>query len=463
MTHKKNKKRKIKWTITQKIVGLTSILIFFIVVLLIFSIFSLSKIQDDLRELDKFDVPLVRIANFIEIHMLEQEISIDELLELSHYKKSEKNEAKKEFLKAKFFKNSKKLEGQFEKGIPLSKEATSFTDHSERFEPVHSSIVTLKKDSIQLHDFLLKILKVIDQNKKPSEDTVLKLLSLQVRFDTQAMKLIKAIEELTERELELAEKHEKLFFYVEIIIGFSAIVLGIFFSFIIILSIKNKLFKISSKIREVNDALVKNKIIPSKTIDVEDDDEIGEVASQLSSMINSFSKDIKKRDALLKHMKKVATTDTLTGLSNRHSYNEFIEYEYNRANRSDKDLSLIMFDIDNFKKINDTYGHDIGDLVLIELAKTVRGLIRQIDSVFRIGGEEFVIITPYTSGQQASKLAEIIREKIEEHRFDTVNSVTISLGIHQCGSKDTIESIYKKADKAMYRSKKSGKNRVSVY
>ncbi len=134
-------------------------------------------------------------------------------------------------------------------------------------------------------------------------------------------------------------------------------------------------------------------------------------------------------------MKKVAT-----GLSNRHSYNEFIEYEYNRANRSDKDLSLIMFDIDNFKKINDTYGHDIGDLVLIELAKTVRGLIRQIDSVFRIGGEEFAIITPYTSGQQASKLAEIIREKIEEHKFDTVNPVTISLGIHQCGSKDTIES-----------------------
>ncbi len=454
--------KKIKWSIAQKIAGLTSILIFFIVVSLVSSIFYLYKIQDDLKELEKFDVPLIGIANVIEIHMLEQELAIDELLEVSHNKRTIENENLKKKLKNKFYNHSKKLEEQFSKGIPLSKEAISSTTHSERFTTIYSTMSSLKKESIPLHNILDKILKSLEQYKKPAEETVLLMFNLQEKFIEHSERLIDEIKNLTKHELLLAQKHEKFFFYVEVIIGFSAIFLGILFSAIIIISIKNRLFNISSTIREVNNAIILNLLIPSKKIDLETHDEIGDVATQLTDMIESVSKNIKTREALFKHVQKIAKTDHLTGLQNRHSYINFFEYELSRTTRSGEPLSLIVFDIDDFKKINDTFGHDVGDLVLKELSKIIKDSIRKIDSVFRIGGEEFTIITPYTTSEQAAVLAEQVRKSVEKHKYKKVNEVTISMGISQYDSGDTIETIFKKADDAMYRSKRSGKNRVTI-
>ncbi|BCD68374.1 GGDEF domain-containing protein [Nitratiruptor sp. YY09-18] len=160
----------------------------------------------------------------------------------------------------------------------------------------------------------------------------------------------------------------------------------------------------------------------------------------------------------------LAITDKLTGLYNRNKFYKTAQQEINRATRHQRPLSLIIFDIDNFKKINDTYGHDVGDYVLKTIAKLVHKNIRKYDYAFRWGGEEFIILSPETSAKEAMKLAEKIRNLIAQYRFDKVGKVTISLGVAEFDKESDkhIDAVIKRADSALYLSKKDGKNRTTL-
>jgi len=161
---------------------------------------------------------------------------------------------------------------------------------------------------------------------------------------------------------------------------------------------------------------------------------------------------------------KEARTDILTSLLNRRAYYQVKTAEYQRLVRYDRILSVIMFDIDNFKKVNDTYGHHAGDIALKSVSSIVKNLIRECDYAFRIGGDEFVLLLPETDEELAYNLAERMRSEIEHqtlkvhgHQF----SVTVSFGISQFRQNDTdIEIVTKRADKALYQIKQSGKNGV---
>ena len=159
----------------------------------------------------------------------------------------------------------------------------------------------------------------------------------------------------------------------------------------------------------------------------------------------------------------LAITDKLTKLYNRHKFYEIATHEIERSKRYKRPLSLIIFDIDHFKKINDTYGHDVGDYVLQELAKLIKKHIRKQDFAFRWGGEEFIILLPETDAQGAMKLAEKLRRIIESHTFKKVGQVTISLGVTEYSSSDKdIDEVVKRADNALYLSKKNGRNRATL-
>ena len=120
----------------------------------------------------------------------------------------------------------------------------------------------------------------------------------------------------------------------------------------------------------------------------------------------------------------------------------------------------MMFDIDNIKSINDTYGHDVGDKVLIKLSELISTMVRENDYLFRVGGEEFVILLTDTNGESGLLFAEKIRKNIEL-KLDTIEDrvVTISLGVTEVEANDTADSIYKRADDALYKSKESGRNK----
>lgn len=160
---------------------------------------------------------------------------------------------------------------------------------------------------------------------------------------------------------------------------------------------------------------------------------------------------------------KSSRTDSLTGLSNRRDVNEKIAQELIRFARNEKDFSLILGDIDHFKKINDTYGHEAGDYVLTKISTLMVDAVRRQDLVSRWGGEEFLIVLPETELAGGTKVAENIRQKIESEKFiynEQVINVTMSFGV--CGSAPelSMDKLVKKADDNLYQAKETGRNKV---
>ncbi|MGC9135224.1 GGDEF domain-containing protein, partial [Caldisphaera sp.] len=121
--------------------------------------------------------------------------------------------------------------------------------------------------------------------------------------------------------------------------------------------------------------------------------------------------------------------DPLTGLLNRYTLDFVLDTEISKAKRYGYTISLIIMDLDNFKRVNDTYGHLVGDKVLVHFAKIVKSVVRNSDYAFRYGGEEFLILLPYTDLKNAKVVAERIREKVEKHKFPMIGKVTVSCGI----------------------------------
>jgi diguanylate cyclase (GGDEF)-like protein len=156
----------------------------------------------------------------------------------------------------------------------------------------------------------------------------------------------------------------------------------------------------------------------------------------------------------------LASTDSLTKIYNRSKYSEIMEREIERAKRFNLSLAMILFDIDAFKGINDTYGHFIGDEVLKTLVTLVREEIRRIDILIRWGGDEFICILPETNLEGAIKLAERMRFLIEKYRFAHIGKVTISMGISQFIEGDTENTLLIRADEGLYEAKLNGGNQV---
>ncbi len=172
----------------------------------------------------------------------------------------------------------------------------------------------------------------------------------------------------------------------------------------------------------------------------------------------STGKDVTKHMILEKKLKKLATIDKLTHVANRSKFDEVMKSSLGRAKRYGTNLSLILFDIDNFKKINDTYGHLVGDEVLKNIAKIVKKNIRKNDLVARWGGEEFMVIQPDIPSKDANILAQRLRQDIENFTFSKVQKVTASFGVTTFKVEDTLDSFLIRVDKALYKAKNSGKN-----
>ena len=164
-----------------------------------------------------------------------------------------------------------------------------------------------------------------------------------------------------------------------------------------------------------------------------------------------------------KRVEELSITDQLTGLYNRRKFDEILEYEFNQCRRHNKTFSIIMLDIDDFKHVNDLYGHPIGDKVLVQTANLLKSMIRKSDTLCRWGGEEFVIICPFSDIKNTMNLAEKIRESFKEIDFELVGNKTISLGITVVNDTDeNVQEIISKVDKALYIAKNSGKDCVKV-
>jgi diguanylate cyclase (GGDEF)-like protein len=150
-------------------------------------------------------------------------------------------------------------------------------------------------------------------------------------------------------------------------------------------------------------------------------------------------------------------------LSNRHRLEKKVEAEIQRALRYGQPLSLVIFDIDHLKHVNDTWGHAVGDQVLVRMAEVARALIREPDNLYRWGGEEFVVIAPHTDLRGAKALAEKLRRAIEEESFPGAGRVTASFGVAEWHSALDRDQWFRQADQSLYRAKNSGRNCVVCF
>jgi len=173
---------------------------------------------------------------------------------------------------------------------------------------------------------------------------------------------------------------------------------------------------------------------------------------------------------LTQHLESLAIKDALTGLANRRRFDEVLESEWQRAHRSKTPLSLLMLDVDHFKRLNDTHGHPFGDEVLKRLASILAHRIQRTGSlVARYGGEEFAVLLPDTDLPSAAKLAEFIRQQVENMSLGNENTglvrITISIGV-ACASGTALTAsttaLVDLADRALYQAKRSGRNQVAA-
>ncbi|HEX7025867.1 MAG TPA: GGDEF domain-containing protein, partial [Gammaproteobacteria bacterium] len=190
--------------------------------------------------------------------------------------------------------------------------------------------------------------------------------------------------------------------------------------------------------------------------------------SRLKSAINDHNareRDLQKLNRILdiksRHFEKMARTDPLTGVSNRAGISDVLVREIRSHIETAHPLTVIMLDIDHFKPINDTHGHDYGDEVLIKVARALVETLRTSDAVARWGGEEFLLVCPNTSLQNGAALAEKLRERIKALGIGGKCRISASFGVATLGN-ESIDQLIKRVDEALYRAKQNGRDRVEV-
>jgi diguanylate cyclase len=199
-------------------------------------------------------------------------------------------------------------------------------------------------------------------------------------------------------------------------------------------------------------------------------------ATKMSASIQNLQSELKTSKQQVEHLhreleytRKETTIDPLTGILNRRGFEEKVKDIFTDKTSTDKGLCLLMADIDNFKKVNDDYGHLFGDSVLRATAEVLKSKIKGMDSVARWGGEEFVVLLPETSVQGARSVAEHIRQSMEKssiRRLGTnehIRGITISIGVAEYKKGISVVNLLDQADKALYISKKTGRNKTTVH
>ena len=202
-----------------------------------------------------------------------------------------------------------------------------------------------------------------------------------------------------------------------------------------------------------------SRLIASKLALIEQTELNNEYATELEQKVAVRTRELKIANEKLEWL---VSVDSLTGIFNRRRLDETLEIEVERSSRYGESLSIILFDIDHFKTVNDTWGHQVGDEVIAGVARIAKELTRKSDVVGRWGGEEFLIIAPQTKLAGAEAFGEKLRGALEDVRFPSGIGITASFGIARLQYNEPVTLLLNRADQALYRAKRLGRNRIET-
>ena len=201
---------------------------------------------------------------------------------------------------------------------------------------------------------------------------------------------------------------------------------------------------------------------------IHDTNSVAESQRQFNSQMTDIISEVESLRSEIEQIKEESLTDALTGISNRRAFDNILEKSLQSANDQNSPLSLLLIDIDHFKRFNDNFGHLVGDKVLRFLGKTLKRCIKGQDIAARFGGEEFAVILPYTSHIGAKVIAEMIRKSIsaielqDKEKKKSYGKITASIGVSEYLPNEASSTLIQRCDLALYQAKKEGRNRVIV-
>lgn len=190
---------------------------------------------------------------------------------------------------------------------------------------------------------------------------------------------------------------------------------------------------------------------------IRQNEQLKQINADLESMVEARTLELSEKN---RELEVLSVTDRLTGLFNRRKLDQILDEELIRSRRYAFEFSLVIIDIDHFKRVNDNHGHPAGDAVLVTLAEILRQRIRDADVAARLGGEEFVVVCRHSALEGSIVAAEDLREVIAGHAFPTIGSLTASFGVATYQHGDDVDTLLARADAALYRAKAAGRNRV---
>ncbi|MGO2356407.1 MAG: GGDEF domain-containing protein [Marinomonas foliarum] len=443
-------------SMTRKISGLSFVLLAFLFIVILYTAYKSQKIYKDIQEVSKIDIPLLEVIADIEILQLKQHLWMEGIRLQGDVFFEDENLRKKGMQG--FDQFNQRLATQLERAISILHSALALdsvrinvADHQvllKKIKDLHSHRVSFEHAFVQ---FINKDQHSdIDWNNVEKQDNAL---------DDEANELLMSIDQLAIQVASSVEKQERDFLVMSATLGFVAFVIGIYLTLHTILSFRRKVDVLRGQIDSLHRSMPHDA--DANTPRYKGTDELDELEKDLRILIGRFSQERESRDEVESKLIELATRDKLTGAFNRHKWDEQIKYELVLA-QSGHHFSLILLDVDYFKKINDSYGHDVGDNVLRVLVKTLHRRLRQTDALFRVGGEEFAILLKDTNLEEAEFLADQLRKSIESLNDPDIPSFTISLGVTEYQHLDDQSRMIKRTDILLYEAKGAGRNRIMV-
>lgn len=442
-------------SLQRKISSLLVVLLSFLFVVILYSIFKLKLIDAEMHEVAEIDVPLTEMVSELEMMQLKQHLLIEQFRLKGEkasvaLKPEQAFAAQRDGLKAILAKAERILN-------------KSLLKHQVRFaQAEHQKILASIEQFHQQSDSFEQQLKQALQQGHTSEQQWRRFEDEAANLDQSIVSLLRSMESLTLEASRYTDKHENEFMLVNTGLGFCAFIIGLYLTFYILQIFRQRIGRIQAEIKNVQQSIEQGVPISSPEFHLPvHQDELAELEQDLKMMVQRLSQEISNRQEIEQQLLVLATRDKLTGAFNRHKWDEQLRMQLSLAERGSS-FSIALLDVDYFKKVNDQFGHQMGDKVLQTLTEHLTRRLRKTDSLYRLGGEEFVILLPQQTAEAACQLAEQLRQYIASLEETDLPAFTISFGVTEYCQQDDEDSILTRADQALYQAKAMGRNRVQL-
>ncbi|ELE8121466.1 diguanylate cyclase [Vibrio fluvialis] len=441
-------------SIKQKIGGLFVLLLSFLFFVIVYSGYKIKLIEKEMREVAYLDIPLSQIMRQVEFIELEQHLQFEQ-----YQLKGEKPYQELKQHQQLVF-QQQQLKSLLDRAVGLITESLSAKQlmlAQSEHEQVLSRIESYAQKSAAFESHLEQLFE--SQTLNDEQRSAMEQMAAELESAENA--IIQQLNTITTNDVYYTEKHEKEFLFVSSLLGISAVVLGFLLTVYIVQIILQRIKRIQGDIKTLNASLDQGDSSSQEAVSkITTKDELAELEHDIKAVMSRLAKEITCREQVEKQLLTLTTQDKLTGAYNRHKWEEQIHMQLNLAQRGGYPFGLILLDVDYFKRVNDQFGHQVGDQLLKRMVSELQQRIRSMDMLFRLGGEEFAILLPMQDIESACKLAESLRSQMELLQVDNLPAFTISIGVTSYHDMDSEASIFRRADMALYRAKAQGRNQV---